>query len=154
MPQLYRGLDTTSNQWLQYGRAKRPYSFQWQPQVTPWNFWWSHWVLLGLCKYLLHTVLIVSEERWYFFQTISKRPYQETTLPQRGFVCFLDVHGNISFHTSWWATGKFLLALALTSSFIFLLRLFMIWSRISRHTGLCLTLIDPSSYFLQKKAMK
>ena len=25
----------------------------------------------------------------------SKRPYQETTLPQSGFICFLDVHGNI-----------------------------------------------------------
>ena len=27
--------------------------------------------------------------------TNTKRPYQETTLPKIGFICFLDVHGNI-----------------------------------------------------------
>ena len=87
----------------------------------------------------------------FFSKKVSKRPYQETTLPQSVFVCFLDVHGNISFHTSWWATDNLLLAVALTSSLIFLLLLFIIWLCISRHRGVCLTFIDSFSYFLQNK---
>ena len=31
-----------------------------------------------------------------FFKEVSKRPYQDKTLPESGFLCFLDVHGNIS----------------------------------------------------------